>query len=731
MTIAKLNSLRNLVAVAKSELERYAKLESVADYSKLLEENINELDKALSSTILPDFYKVAVVGRFKVGKSSFVNAFTNSKIAGVSDKPETAAISVFRNADKVFAEVEMLDEKTWLELKNTEDRRYFNFSNFNERHKKDNPVDLAALEAEYIKTEGLRHKINLSEDLPQKKAEVAFRKCLKEFTSSQSPLHYLVKQIVIYTPNSLLGSQVELIDTPGLDDTELFRSELTEETLKSVDAILFLTNSGGSYGQSDKEFLIKQLRTRQIKQLQIIVTKIDETYANKKRQCDEDDEYVPTLEEFKKEEEMRIRREIALTLHELLNGNTESESAHYYKNQLENIPIHFISTHYYSDGDVEKSGLPVVKQALNNALSNSARFTLITDTLEGCLERVINRTEAIFSNRLDAIDSDFDEVEVQRQLSSIHDDLLIKLDLFKTNLDSPLTEMQNSLNSFACFHEDIYIQKIILEATRIITDSRSNDMSKHWAKRRSGGWGEAIAEEKEYHFDGETFSYTSQNIGTKIANKIFPSVESILTSYTKYMNEYADSVKFDLSHLEAAIEKTENSYSLLGIKPLNLQSSLSRLNFESEINSLIESHKISIFENLGSFHKKAEAKLNEIRNKVSHIEGNGTTQRQNEAIYHYYREIEYILSSALSAHLKSELKSFSDALLIMAESVQSKVERSLSSELDSKVSAIKNSLLIMNETKREEAIDYLAKVIDWCELQRKSLQEIEFNQEII
>ena len=84
MTIAKLNSLRNLVAVAKSELERYAKLESVADYSKLLEENINELDKALSSTILPDFYKVAVVGRFKVGKSSFVNAFTNSKIAVVS-----------------------------------------------------------------------------------------------------------------------------------------------------------------------------------------------------------------------------------------------------------------------------------------------------------------------------------------------------------------------------------------------------------------------------------------------------------------------------------------------------------------------------------------------------------------------------------------------------------------------------------------------------------------------
>lgn len=718
MTIAKLNNLRNLVAVAKSELERYAKLESVADYSKLLEENINELDKALSSTILPDFYKVAVVGRFKVGKSSFVNAFTNSKIAGVSDKPETAAISVFRNADKVFAEVEMLDEKTWLELKNKEDRRYFNFSNFNERHKKDNPVDLAALEAEYIKAEGLCHKINLSEDLPQKKAEVAFRKCLKEFTSSQSPLHYLVKQIVIYTPNSLLGSQVELIDTPGLDDTELFRSELTEETLKSVDAILFLTNSGGSYGQSDKEFLIKQLRTRQIKQLQIIVTKIDETYANKKRQCDEDDEDVPTLEEFKKEEEMRIRGEIALTLHELLNGNTESESAHYYNNQLENIPIHFISTHYYSDGHVEKSGLPVVKQALNNALSNSARFTLITDTLEGCLERVINRTEAIFSNRLDAIDNDFDEVDVQKKLENIRECLLNELEKFRKKLALPLDEMQKALKGFDVAHKRAYLYGIDQDARRVIANFCREDISKHWATRRAGNWGSNIS------------SY-GDTIGKKVANKIFPQVEIMLEKYTGYINEYSEAVKLDLASLQTAIEIVEEKNALSGLKALTLQDCLGRLDFKNEAAQFIESSKETILQSLDAFSKEARIKLYTSQSEVSSISGKGTTDKQNQAVYDYYSDIEEILSNALMLYLEAELEKFSISLINLAESVKPKVERSLTSELDNKVSAISNSLLVMNEAKKEETMDYLVEVIDWCELQRKSLQEIEFNQEII
>ena len=55
------------------------------------------LQKALDEAATPETYKVAVVGSFKVGKSSFVNALCGIKgLASVKSNPETAAITVFR-----------------------------------------------------------------------------------------------------------------------------------------------------------------------------------------------------------------------------------------------------------------------------------------------------------------------------------------------------------------------------------------------------------------------------------------------------------------------------------------------------------------------------------------------------------------------------------------------------------------------------------------------------------
>jgi GTP-binding protein EngB required for normal cell division len=55
------------------------------------------------------------MGRFKVGKSSFVNALTNSKLAGVSTNPETAAISVFRYSETTYAEIDIISKEKWQE----------------------------------------------------------------------------------------------------------------------------------------------------------------------------------------------------------------------------------------------------------------------------------------------------------------------------------------------------------------------------------------------------------------------------------------------------------------------------------------------------------------------------------------------------------------------------------------------------------------------------------------
>src|SRR5690606_29431805 len=107
--------------------------------------------------------------------------------------------------------------------------------------------DLPGLERQYVKANGYSIEIDLASD-GTKKAEVEFRRRLKEFTSGAKPHHCLVEAIDIESPASILDEGVLLIDTPGLDDTERFRVSLTEKTVEDVDAILFLTKSGESYG---------------------------------------------------------------------------------------------------------------------------------------------------------------------------------------------------------------------------------------------------------------------------------------------------------------------------------------------------------------------------------------------------------------------------------------------------------------------------------------------------
>ena len=106
-----------------------------------LNECISSIDDALSQTQIPEYYKVAVVGRFKVGKSSFVNNLADEKLAAVNTSPETAAISIFRYSESTYAEIELISKEEWEEMKEiyNQDRndpstkRYSSFISYEKR----------------------------------------------------------------------------------------------------------------------------------------------------------------------------------------------------------------------------------------------------------------------------------------------------------------------------------------------------------------------------------------------------------------------------------------------------------------------------------------------------------------------------------------------------------------------------------------------------------------------
>ena len=54
-----------------------------------MDDEVTALEKSLQEARIPERYRVAVVGRFKVGKSSFVNKLAQEALAGVETSHET------------------------------------------------------------------------------------------------------------------------------------------------------------------------------------------------------------------------------------------------------------------------------------------------------------------------------------------------------------------------------------------------------------------------------------------------------------------------------------------------------------------------------------------------------------------------------------------------------------------------------------------------------------------
>ena len=229
------------------------------------------LNRILHEYEVPPDYKVAVIGRFKAGKSSFVNELLGSRLAGEDTSPETAAITTFQSGKSVVAKINLVEKSYWDGLKirypedptNPDVRRIAIWSKFKEQPAggagQNETFDLDEIEREHFALRGQPLSLALhpaASGDEDRKRQGEFRKRLKQYTSGDRPHHCLVESIEIEAPSPILGEGVSLIDTPGLDDTEQFRVQLTERAVQNVDAVLFLTKSGAAYGQSEKDFLL-------------------------------------------------------------------------------------------------------------------------------------------------------------------------------------------------------------------------------------------------------------------------------------------------------------------------------------------------------------------------------------------------------------------------------------------------------------------------------------------
>jgi signal recognition particle receptor subunit beta len=641
---------------------------SVAQVGKECKRAADVLTELMRSQQLPENYKVAVVGRFKTGKSSFVNELLSAKLASEDTNPETAAITTFRHGPFVKATVQFLSSEEWTKLQvlHAEDPKHIDahrvkmWHSFGKPRKaKDGDVeesfDLHALEKLYLKPGGFSLEIELAAE-GTKKAETEFRRRLKEFTSGARPHHCLVQSIDIASPAPILSEGVLLIDTPGLDDTERFRVSLTEKTVEDVDAILFLTKSGESYSQSDKDFLLSLLRKGTVKQLIVVITQVDITYQQHLDNAEANDEDPEPLSVRIDRERRRLAKELATTLAEL--SQDDSPAMRRYREQLGDVSIAFTSAKLHRDWKAKKltncaidpadpGGVEKLTSQLLHLLSTESRIAVAAQHMASGARSALLDLQAVLDTKLHAIRDIKDREVAEQKLRSFRDEFGQASERFDGAVSNQITLLGARLQERRVQHGTL-IENIALLAERELVAFEMNDVARHWRTRRSGYWG--------YMFDFQT----------RVANRIFPKVQEMLADYTESFAEFARNFEVYLRTLSQEGACISHSLELGATLPFDVTSKL-RDSLERSMQraqELIASEEQRVTSLLDDFvTDEVSERIDEVRRKVADVWGAGTTRTQSSEVQAFYRDVKQLLSEALVSHLRKRSKSFGDFLV--------------------------------------------------------------------
>jgi len=179
--------------------------------------------RAVRERLLDPAFTVLVIGEFKQGKSSLVNALLGAAVCPVDDDIATAVPTVIRWSETWFAAV-FLDPDTA------------------------SPDPAGAATADAIRVEVPLDRVNAYVTDLGRQATAAPE-------ADDSPPPARVRSVEIGVPSPLLQSGLVLVDTPGVGGLGSAHSAVTVGALPMADAVLFVSDASQEYSGPELDFL--------------------------------------------------------------------------------------------------------------------------------------------------------------------------------------------------------------------------------------------------------------------------------------------------------------------------------------------------------------------------------------------------------------------------------------------------------------------------------------------
>lgn len=214
-------SFSNFTNYKQTVMDVTNSLEKLKDISIRLDlkGNVSAIDEVLKR-IKADTFSVAIIGEFKRGKSTLINALLGKDILPMDVLPTTATLNKITYSVTPFVKILYKDGKE-----------------------------------EEVEIDKLNNYVTKLTEESAEKAKT-------------------IKEAVVYYPVNYCKNGVTIIDTPGLNDDEAM-TNVTMSVLPQIDAALFVVMAQSPFSESERNFLESKIITSDLGKVLFVVTGID------------------------------------------------------------------------------------------------------------------------------------------------------------------------------------------------------------------------------------------------------------------------------------------------------------------------------------------------------------------------------------------------------------------------------------------------------------------------
>ena len=298
--LKKLESLEGIVIKHNDLIEkesRNLKNKHSINSSQKIKDEINQIED--ENRLL----QIGIVGRVKAGKSSLLNSlvFDGKSILPKAATPMTAALTVISYADKPSVEIEFFSKNDIENIKNDSLEYEKEFSrllkekeNESKKRKIVRKIDINKLK-ERVTRELNKIEPSLSSSYDQyqrmQKSNIAFENLektkaipltnieslgskLKDYVGADGRFMPFTKSVHIKIPQDNLKN-IQIVDTPGVNDPVVSREDRTRELLKFCDVVFIVSPAGQFMSKEDLDLMDRITSKEGVRELFVVASKCD------------------------------------------------------------------------------------------------------------------------------------------------------------------------------------------------------------------------------------------------------------------------------------------------------------------------------------------------------------------------------------------------------------------------------------------------------------------------